>query len=156
MEIEHCNRADFQSILRDQEDFWGSNRAASVHHPMFIEEFGATAFVVRAETRIAAYLFGFFVPASKYFYIHLVAVREEMRGNGFAARLYDHVERLCSANGVKQIKAVTPPTNKISLDFHLKRGFEVTGLEEKDGVSFVPNYSGAGRHMSLLFKTLDS
>lgn len=154
MIIERCTRSDFDEILRNQVEFWSSDRAASVHHPIFITEFGETAFVVRSDGCIVAYLFGFFVPGGECFYIHLVAVRSDKRRGGFAALLYDHVEALCLANGAVWIKAITPPTNATSLKFHAKRGFEITGSETINGVRFFPNYSGEGRHMSVLLKSL--
>jgi hypothetical protein len=45
--IFNCNYSDFLQILTDIEDFWGSNRTLSYHHPMFVNEFGNTAFVIK-------------------------------------------------------------------------------------------------------------
>ena len=38
MNLERCTRADFLEILADLEDFWGTDRARAVHHPMFVHE----------------------------------------------------------------------------------------------------------------------
>ena len=154
MKIENCTRDDFETILREQANFWGSSRALSVHHPMFVEEFGETAFIIRAESKIAAYLFGFFAKEDEYFYVHLVAVRDDMRGKSLGAKLYEHVEQLCLNHGAQFIKAITPPNNKASLRFHRKLGFDVRGTQELEGTRFTPHYSGKGRHMSLLIKQL--
>jgi GNAT superfamily N-acetyltransferase len=127
MNIEICTRTDFDEILKEQTEFWGADRALSVHHPMFIEEFGETAFVLRDSNEIMAYLFGFFARDDSYFYIHLVAVREHMRSKGLAAKLYLHVEQVCKQRNVNMVKAITPPQNTASLSFHQALGFEATG-----------------------------
>lgn len=154
MNVETCTRTDFAKILKEQTDFWGSDRALSVHHPMFIEEFGETAFVLRDSNEIVAYLFGFFARNDSYFYIHLVAVKKLMRSKGLAAKLYRHVEQLCRHRNVNMLKAITPPQNNASLSFHQALGFEITGTNKVDGIPFFPNYSGDGKHMSLLIKQL--
>jgi hypothetical protein len=64
IKLDLCTHQDFLDILSDLEDFWGSasERARRVHHPMFVHEFGDTAWVVREEGRVIAYLFGFWSP----------------------------------------------------------------------------------------------
>ena len=59
MQIEKCSTTDYNQILTKISDFWGSDRTLSVHHPMFIHEFGNTAYVFRENDKVVAYLFGF-------------------------------------------------------------------------------------------------
>jgi len=35
MEIEHCSKADYDQIVGQIVDFWGSDRTLGLHHPMF-------------------------------------------------------------------------------------------------------------------------
>lgn len=155
MEIARCSRDDFQQILENLSAFWGSDRSASAHHPLFIEEFPETAFVLRDGNYVCAYLFGFFSGSLDRFYIHLVAVRDTHRSQGLAASLYDHVEDLCRERGVKKMKAITPPFNKESHDFHKARGFELCGGADDNGVPYEPNYGGSGRAMTVMSKQLE-
>lgn len=61
MQLDLCTHQDFLDILTDLKDFWGSasERVRRVHHPMFVHEFGDTAWAVREDGRVIAYLFAF-------------------------------------------------------------------------------------------------
>src|SRR5437588_12323688 len=61
---------------------------SGLNHPMFVNEFADSAFVIRDDGGVvAAYLFGFTVPRSSLAYVHLVAVRRDQRGQGLARSL---------------------------------------------------------------------
>jgi len=59
MEIRHCTKADYDEIIAHIEDFWGSNRTLGLHHPMFVYEFGNSAYVIEDGDCVAAYLLVF-------------------------------------------------------------------------------------------------
>jgi len=40
MKIESCTKNDFNEILRDISDFWGSDRTLHLHQPYLFHEFG--------------------------------------------------------------------------------------------------------------------
>jgi hypothetical protein len=89
MEIEqifNCSHEDFLQIVSEIEDFWGSNRTLAYHHPIFINEFGDTAFVIRQNNKVAAYLFGFISQKENLGYIHLVGVRQDLQKKGLGKR----------------------------------------------------------------------
>lgn len=154
IEIARCTRDDFQQIVENLNNFWGSDRSASAHHPLFIEEFPETALVIRDGQCVCAYLFGFFSHSLDRFYIHLVAVRDSHRSRGLAAALYEHVEVLCLQRSVYEMKAITPPFNTLSHDFHKALGFELSGSADDNGVPYEPNYGGSGRNMTIMRKQL--
>lgn len=54
-----CSKEDFDQIVGDVSDFWDSDRTLDLHHPMFVHEFGNSAFVVKEQDMVTAYLFGF-------------------------------------------------------------------------------------------------
>lgn len=153
MTIERCTREDFLNIVNDNAAFWGSDRAVAAHHPMLIEEFGDTAFVMRDGGQVAAYLFGFFAQTGPYFYIHLVGVRDGYKRQGLAQRLYAHVEEVARARGATALKAITSLTNTSSLAFHAALGFEQTGEAERDGLRYAPAYFSRERDMVVLRKS---
>ena len=62
MKIEPMTRNDFDYLTGHHGEYWDSDLTLALHHPMFIHEFGDTAFVVRDGDRIAAYFNGFFCP----------------------------------------------------------------------------------------------
>ena len=76
MNIEPLTRSDFLAIIDDHGDFWESDLTYQLHHPLFLEEFGDTAYVIRENDLIVAYLFGLISQTSPTAYIHIVAVRE--------------------------------------------------------------------------------
>ncbi len=59
IQIARCSKEDFDQILAELVDFWGSERTAHLHHPIFLYQFGDTAHVIGEEGRVLAYLFGF-------------------------------------------------------------------------------------------------
>ena len=155
MRLETCTRSDYLHILENYALFWGSDRARHVHHSIVLEEFGDTAFVVRHGDVLCGYLFGFFAQTGRYFYIHLVAVRDSHRGQGIASRLYAHVEKLARDAGRDTIKAITTMDNEASISYHLALGFEAVGSAERDGLRFEPDYSGRGRDRVVFVKSLN-
>lgn len=113
-----CSKDDFDQILTNIEEFWGSGRTLHLHHPMFINEFGNTAFIFKERSKVCAYLFGFYSQTQPVAYVHLIAVRNNYRKLGLGRKLYEHFikcarEKLCS-----KIKAITKPTNLESIAFH--------------------------------------
>ncbi len=76
MLIENCTLDDYFIITRDIVAFWGSERTLSFHHPIYIHEFGNTAFVIRDEQKPVVYLFGFLSQTDQAGYVHLVGIRE--------------------------------------------------------------------------------
>jgi len=145
MDILPCTKADFDQILNDISDFWGSDRTLGVHHPMYIYEFGNTAFVVKDNERVVAYLFGFFSQTELTGYIHLIGVRQRYQGNGLGKMLYHHFETIARQRGCSKLKAITSAGNQASISFHKKIGMKLQGEKNVDGVEVVKDYSGPGQ-----------
>jgi GNAT superfamily N-acetyltransferase len=144
MEIARCTHRDFLEILTDLEDFWGTDRAGAVHHPMFVHEFADTAWVVREDGRVIAYLFGLWSQAEPIGYIHLVAVRRSHQGRGIGNWLYERFEELARERGCTALKAITPPINADSIAFHRRLGFNLLGEPDEDGIPVVADYFALG------------
>ncbi len=75
MKLMNCSKDDFDQILINIEEFWGSNRTLHLHHPILINELGNTAFVFKKGDTVCAYLFGFYSQTQPVAYVHLIAVR---------------------------------------------------------------------------------
>jgi GNAT superfamily N-acetyltransferase len=145
MEIENCTVSDYNKILENIADFWGSDRTLSVHHPMFIHEFGNTAYVIKENNKIIAYLFGFLSQTSPTAYVHLVGVHKEHQNKGFGSKMYKHFINHAKQNGCNMLKAITTPTNQLSINFHRKFGMTLLGNKNHNGVEIIQNYSGPGQ-----------
>jgi ribosomal protein S18 acetylase RimI-like enzyme len=144
--IEPIRDGDLGEILRGYERFWGDRELPRhLHHPMFVHEFGDTAFVARSRGgAIVGYLLGFAAPTGDG-YIHLVAVRDDARGLGLARRLYKTFGAAARARGAVGLKAISNPGNEGSIAFHRRLGFEMTLVED---------YGGAGRPRVVMRRPL--
>lgn len=122
---------------------------------MLLYELGDTAFVIRDNNRVAAYLFGFFASTGPVAYVHLVAVREGYRQTGLAARLYHHFAAAALKAGKTRLKAITTPDNQGSIRFHTRTmGMSMNGSPNADGIPVVRDYSGPGADRVVFTKDL--
>jgi GNAT superfamily N-acetyltransferase len=154
MKILNCTKTDFDQILTDIADFWGSDRALHLHHPIFIYEFGNTAFVIKDNERVIAYLFGFFSQTEQVGYIHLIGVRKSYQGNGFGKMLYDNFEAIAKRHRCSRLKAITTASNQASILFHKKIGMKLLGEKNVDGIEVVKDYSAPGQDRVVFEKDI--
>jgi GNAT superfamily N-acetyltransferase len=152
--IQRCTKEDFHQILIDIADFWGSDRTLGAHHPMFIYEFGNTAFVIKSNDMVIAYLFGFFSQTEKTGYVHLIGVRQSFQGKGLGKLLYDNFTELAQKQGCNKLKAMTIAGNATSISFHKKIGMKLMGERNENGVEVVKNYSGPGQDRVVFEKEI--
>ena len=146
MLIAHCTKADFDQILLHLAEFWDEpDKVAPLHHPMFVHEFGDTAFAARDGADVAAYLFGFVAQTAPVGYVHLAAVRRPYRRAGLARRLYGHFTDVARSRGCRELKAITGPANRRSIAFHTALGMETLGTPNAAGVPVIRDYSGPGQ-----------
>ncbi len=154
MEIALCSKADFDQILRDVADFWGDERTLSIHHPMFLYEFGNSAFVMKEGELVVGYLFGVLSQTATVAYVHLLSVRRTHQRQGIARRLYEHFIEFARENGCEEVKSITSPTNKVSVAFHRRMGMKLLGEQGDEGVPVIKNYSGPGIHRVIFHKQI--
>jgi GNAT superfamily N-acetyltransferase len=154
MEISLCTKADFDQILRDVADFWGDKRTLAIHHPMFLYEFGNSAYVMKEGDLVVGYLFGVLSQTETIAYVHLLSVRRSHQRQGIARRLYEHFIDFARENGCEEIKAITSPNNKISVAFHRRMGMELLGEQGEEGIPVMKNYSGPGIHRVIFYKRI--
>lgn len=154
MNIENATVADFNQILTNIADFWGSDRTLGTHHPMFIHEFGNTAYVIRVNNNVIAYLFGFIAPTSPTAYVHLVGVHKNYQNKGIGSSLYNHFIGYAKEQGCNKLKAMTTPANSLSIAFHKKIGMRLLGNKNADGVEVIADYSGPGQDRVVFEKEI--
>ena len=158
MEIEpifNCNYSDFLQILAEIEDFWGGTRTLPYHHPMFVNEFGNTSFVIKNNENVLAYLFGFISQTEQTGYVHLIGVRQSHQNKGLGKQLYRHFIGYLKNIGIQNLKAITTPTNEKSIKFHLSIGMQMTGIENENGIKVIKDYSGSGQDRVVFRMKLD-
>ena len=155
MEITNCSKQDFDQILTEFKEFWDSDRTLALHHPTLINEFGNSAFVIRDGHKVVAYLFGFLSQTSPTGYIQLLSVRQGYRKQGLARQLYAHFNGFALAHGCTKLKAITSPTNSLSIAFHKSIGMMPTGKDSVNGIPVIKDYSGPGRDRVIFMKDIN-
>jgi GNAT superfamily N-acetyltransferase len=156
MKIEKCTMQDFNEITKDIVDFWGSDRTLHLHQPFLIYEFGNTAFVIKEQGRVIAYLLGFFSQTDHSAYIHLLGVREKYQRQGLGLLLYENFIDLAKSKGCTKIKAITTASNTKSISFHKNRiGMTLLGEPNDNGVNIVKDYSGINNDRVVFEKRID-
>jgi GNAT superfamily N-acetyltransferase len=156
MKIESCTKDDFNEIIRDISDFWGSDRTLHLHQPYLIYEFGNTAFVIRDRGMVVAYLFGFFSQTENLAYVHLIGVRDQYQRMGLGKLLYDNFIEIAKSNNIRKIKAITKPFNTKSINFHTKKiGMAMIGAPNDDGINVIRNYSGIDSDRVVFLKNIE-
>ena len=145
MHIDSCTMSDFNQIVSEIADFWGSDRTLHLHQPYLVYEFGNTAFVIREKDRVIAYLFGFVSQTGSIAYVHLLGVRESHQRQGLGKKLYAHFISMALQQGIRKVKAITTPGNEKSIHFHQKAiGMKLLGAPNEKGIPVVKDYSGPG------------
>jgi len=140
-ELRRATPTDLAAILADLPAYWGDRDVRHLHHPMFVREFGDTAFVAGD---VDGYLFGFVAPAHVG-YIHAVAVHERRRGSGLGRHLHAAFAAAARARGATRLKAITGAANRESITFHERLGFTAC---------LIPDYSGPGQDRVVLTRDL--
>ena len=155
MEIEAFGSEDLHYVVANLEQYWGSStdaqrmaRIRAIHHPMFVHQFGDTAFSIKERGLVIAYLLAFFSQRDEQeAYIHLVGVHADFRRHRLASRLYQNFFQTCAVSGKTRVLALTSPSNDKSIAFHRSLGMEP---------SLVENYRGDGEPVCLLRKEVFS
>jgi GNAT superfamily N-acetyltransferase len=154
MEVTICTREDFNQVLAELDQFWEHDRTVALHHPTIIYEFGNSAFVIKENGRVLAYLFGFLSQTEPTGYVHLLSVRRGFRRQGLANRLYARFEQFARSRGCTKLKSITSPVNRLSIDFHRSVGMLPTGVPDGQGLLVVKDYAGPGRDRVVFIKEI--
>ena len=156
MNIEQMTIDDFIDIKNNLAVFWGERHTilSHMHHPIVIYEFGKTAYVIREEGQAAAYLMGMLSRTSDTAYVHFIAVKPEFRKKNYGKQLYDHFLAYAKHKGYKKVKAITRPSNILSINFHRKIGMQLLGDENEDGIPVIKDYAGEGEDRVVFEKPI--
>lgn len=154
MEITLCTKADFDQILTDFVDFWGDERTKHLYHPVYLYEFGNTAYVAKEDEMVIGYLFGLFSQTAPVAYVKFIGVRRSRQRKGIGRRLYERFTEFAKAHGCQELKAVTSPTNKVSIAFHQGIGMEFIGEPDEEGIPVIRDYGGPGIHRVVFRKKI--
>ncbi len=123
---------------------------------LFFVHFRETSFVAEDDAQIIGFLIGFFSQTcADEAYIHFAGVHPGHRMQGVGRALYERFFETVREHNRSVVRCVTALVNRDSIAFHTRIGFQVEPQEtQMDGVSFYPDYDGAGEHRVLFVKHL--
>lgn len=153
-EISICTKQDYDRIIEELPNFWDGRDTRQLHHPMFINEFGNSAFVVRDGEVIVTYLFGFISQTAPVGYVHAIAVRLSARRRRLAHKLFEHFIAFARTKNCTHVKAITTPSNSGSIAFHKSMGMQVLGEPDNAGVLVVADYAGSNEPRVVFWKAI--
>ena len=153
-EISQCTRQDYNQILDELQDFWDGRDTRALHHPMLINEFRNSAFVIRVGAKVVAYLFGFVSQVEPVGYVHLIAVRASARRRGLGQELFRHFVDFARGHGCRHVKAITTPSNLASIKFHRSLGMQLLGESNTEGVPVIHDYAGLHEPRVVFWKVI--
>jgi GNAT superfamily N-acetyltransferase len=108
-------------LLAAHDRFWLTD-TRPLHDPVWFHQFGGFgALAMNGSGADVGYLLGA-VTVDRLAYLHLLAVREDVRRRGLARRLCRWFDDLALSTGARAVQAVTPPGNDPALALHTALG----------------------------------
>lgn len=147
---------DHQQIIDVIPDWLGGRDLRASVPKLFLIHFHDTCFMAEKNGRLAGFLIGFLSQVRPdEAYIHFVCVHPDSRMTGTARMLYRSFYNVCRDNSRTVVRSSIDLANKLSIDFHLKMGFEmVPGDREVDGIQVTENYLHKKDQLVLFKKML--
>jgi GNAT superfamily N-acetyltransferase len=119
-------------LLTDHDRFWDTDTRA-LHHPVWFHQFGGFGAVARStDGEDVGYVLGV-VTADRLAYLHLLAVRDDVRGAGLGRRLSDWFDGVAVSTGARVVQVVTRPENVAAVAFHTALGASAHLSRDHDG-----------------------
>jgi len=128
---------DHAVVVARVDEWWGGRKLRALLPRLWFEHFSGTSWIAEgADGRIVGFLVGFLSPDHPgTAYVHMIAADPNRRRDGLGRRLYEQFFEDVRARGIREVRAVTWPGNRISVAFHRALGFRVD-----DGPDTAPVY----------------
>lgn len=155
--IRHADPRDYDSLIGYVDAWWGGRSMASMLPRLYFTHFRPWTYVAEVEGELVGFLAGFRSQTEPdQVYCHFIGVSPAVRTQGIGEALYQRLFADAAAHGCREVLAVTAPTNRGSIAFHRRLGFEpLDGPSHESGVPFTPGYDGRGEDRVRFRKLLD-
>ena len=141
--IRRARPSDYDRIAVVVDAWWGRPVLGSLPR-LFLDHFHRSSLIAEHDDGLTGFLVGIVSPSEvDEAYIHFVGVHPHARSIGLARNLYEQFFQLARAYDRQIVRAITAPVNEVSIAFHERLGFTVTGP--------VADYNGPGRD-SMVFE----
>lgn len=118
---------DHPRVIAVVDEWWGGRRMRQLLPRLWFQHFTGTSWVAEGSNgRLLGFIVAFISPDDPATgYVHMIASDPNRRRAGIGRALYAHVFEDLAQRGVRQVKAITWPGNRPSIDFHRAIGFRV-------------------------------
>ena len=147
---------DYDTFIGEVDEWWGGRQMAAMLPRLFFTHFQPWTYIAECGGSVVGFLAGFRSQTDPdQAYSHFIGVAPTFRGQGIGEALYQRLFADAAARGCTEILAVTAPSNRGSIAFHTKLGFEpLAGPCHLGGVPYVPAYDGPGEDRVRFRRTL--
>lgn len=147
---------DHQQIIDVIPEWLGDRTLRASVPKLFLIHFNDTCFVAEKNSQLVGFLIGFLSQTRpNEAYIHFVGVDPNRRMKGTARMLYRDFYNVCRNHSRTIIRSSIAFENKLSIDFHLKMGFEMeSGDKVVDGIQVTENYLHKNDQLVLFKKEI--
>jgi GNAT superfamily N-acetyltransferase len=151
--------ADHRYLVDRVDDWWGGRRIRAMLPRLWFQHFSGTSWVVeRPDGRIIGFLVAFVSQDHPDVgYVRLVGTDPNHRRDGLGRALYERAFADLRGHGVREVRAITWPGNRISIAFHRALGFRVDdgpGTMRLYGTPAYPDYDGDGEDRVALSRSI--
>lgn len=152
--------ADHRAVVTRVDEWWGGRRLHDLLPRLWFQHFTGTSWIAEtADGALAGFLVGFVSPDDpRVAYVHMVATNPNHRRNGLAAQLYRRFFDDVRARGADEIRAITWPGNRASIEFHRALGFDAVagpGSQTIYGTAAFTDYDYPGEDRVVFRRALD-
>jgi GNAT superfamily N-acetyltransferase len=152
--------ADHAVIVRLVDEWWGGRRMHELAPRLWFQHFTGTSWIGEdRDGQLLGFLIGFVSPDDpETGYVHMIATNPNRRRHGLGAELYRRFFDDVARRGVRRVKAITWPGNRVSVGFHRSIGFRVDdgpGTQNLYGSPAYPDYDGDGDDRVVFVRELD-
>jgi GNAT superfamily N-acetyltransferase len=150
---------DYAYIIDRVDEWWGGRRLRAILPRLWFQHFTETSWIAeRADGRIVGFLVGFVSPEHPgTAYVHMIGTDPNRRRDGLGGSLYKRFFEDARARGCHEVKAVTWPGNRVSVNFHRSIGFRVDdgpGTTSIYGTPAHADYDGDGEDRVVFIREI--
>jgi ribosomal protein S18 acetylase RimI-like enzyme len=140
---------DHPRVVSLVDEWWGGRPVHGLLPRLWFQHFSGTSWIAEMpDGRVAGFLVGFISPDHPDVgYVHMAATNPNLRRRGLGRDLYRRFLADLAGRGVRRVRAVTWPGNRVSVGFHTALGFRPvggSGAQNLYGSVAFADYDGAG------------